>query len=73
MKRYTLRGLIHDAKIFNQLRLEHREAKKKRRKLQKDLKTGRRLHHEKTSPGSGGEILRRIAAMWRKQAQQTKL
>ena len=32
MKRYTLRGLIHDAKVFNQLRLEHREAKKKRRK-----------------------------------------
>jgi hypothetical protein len=32
MKRYTLRGLIHDAKIFNQLRLEYRRAKKDRRK-----------------------------------------
>jgi hypothetical protein len=32
MKRYTLRGLIHDAKIFNQLRLEHRRTKKDRRK-----------------------------------------
>ena len=32
MKRYTLRGLIHDAKIFNQLRLEYSRAKKERRK-----------------------------------------
>ena len=24
MKRYTLRGLIHDAKVFKQLRLEYR-------------------------------------------------
>jgi len=32
MKRYTFRGLIHDAKIFNQLRLEYRRAKKERRK-----------------------------------------
>jgi hypothetical protein len=32
MKRYTLRGLIHDAKILNQLRLEYRRAKKNRRK-----------------------------------------
>jgi hypothetical protein len=32
MKRYTLRGLIHDAKIFNQLRLEYRQAKKNQRK-----------------------------------------
>ena len=32
MKRYTLRGLIHDAKIFNQLRLEYRRTKKDRRK-----------------------------------------
>jgi len=31
MKRYTLRGLIHDAKVFNQLRLEYRRAKKDRR------------------------------------------
>jgi hypothetical protein len=30
MKRYTLRMLIHDAKIFNQLRQEYRQAKKKR-------------------------------------------
>ena len=28
MQRYTLRGLIHDAKIFNQLRLEYRRTKK---------------------------------------------
>jgi hypothetical protein len=28
MKRYTLRALIHDAKIFNQLRLEYRRSKK---------------------------------------------
>ena len=28
MKRYTLRGLIHDAKIFNQLRLEYRRTKR---------------------------------------------
>ena len=32
MKRYTLRALIHDAKIFNQLRLEYRRTKKNRRK-----------------------------------------
>ncbi len=32
MKRYTLRGLIHDAKLFNQLRREYRRDKKKRRK-----------------------------------------
>jgi Spy/CpxP family protein refolding chaperone len=32
MKRYTLRALIHDAKIFNQLRLEYRQTKKKQRK-----------------------------------------
>jgi len=32
MKRYTLRGLIHDAKVFNQLRLEYRRAKRERRK-----------------------------------------
>ena len=28
MKRYTLRAAIHDAKIFNQLRLECRRTKK---------------------------------------------
>ena len=32
MKRYTLRMLIHDAKVFNQLRLEYRRANKNRRK-----------------------------------------
>ena len=32
MKRYTLRGLIHDAKVFNQLRLEYRRTKKDQRK-----------------------------------------
>jgi len=32
MKRYTLRGLIHDAKVFNRLRLEHCRSKKERRK-----------------------------------------
>jgi len=32
MKRYTLGGLIHDAKVFNQLRLEYRRTKKERRK-----------------------------------------
>ena len=32
MKRYTIRGLIHDIKVLNQLRLEYRETKKKRRK-----------------------------------------
>ena len=32
MKRYTLRALIHDAKIFNQLRLEYRRSKKDRHK-----------------------------------------
>jgi len=31
MKRYTLRPLIHDAKIVNQLRREHWQAKKNRR------------------------------------------
>jgi hypothetical protein len=31
MKRYTIRTLIHDAKIFNQLRVEYRQAKKNRR------------------------------------------
>jgi hypothetical protein len=30
MKRYTLRGLIHDAKIFNQLRLEYRRTCRQR-------------------------------------------
>jgi hypothetical protein len=30
MKRYTLGMLIHDAKVFNQLRQEYRQAKKKR-------------------------------------------
>jgi hypothetical protein len=38
MKRYTLRALIHDAKVFNQLWLEYRRAKKERRK---DSATGR--------------------------------
>ena len=28
MKRYTLRALIHDAKVFNQLRLEYRRYQK---------------------------------------------
>jgi hypothetical protein len=32
MKHYTIRGLIHDAKVFNQLRLEYRQANKKQRK-----------------------------------------
>jgi hypothetical protein len=32
MKRYTLRAAIHDAKIFNQLRLEYRGTNKNRRK-----------------------------------------
>ena len=32
MKRYTLRALIHDAKVFNQLRLNYRQSKKDRRK-----------------------------------------
>ena len=32
MKRYTLRMLIHDAKVFNQLRLEYRLTKRDRRK-----------------------------------------
>ena len=32
MKRYTLRAAIHDAKIFNQLRLEYRRTNKNRRK-----------------------------------------
>jgi hypothetical protein len=32
MKHYTLRVLIHDAKIFNQLRLEYRRSNKKRHK-----------------------------------------
>jgi hypothetical protein len=32
MKRYTLRMLIHDAKVFNQLRWEYRQAKKNRRR-----------------------------------------
>jgi Spy/CpxP family protein refolding chaperone len=32
MKRYTLPALIHDAKIFNRLRLEYRQTKKNRRK-----------------------------------------
>jgi hypothetical protein len=31
MKRYTLRMLIHDAKVFNQLRREYRRTKKNRR------------------------------------------
>jgi len=30
MKHYTLRAIIHDAKIFNQLRLEYRRTNKKR-------------------------------------------
>ena len=32
MKRYSLRAAIHDAKIFNQLRLEYRRTKKDQRK-----------------------------------------
>jgi hypothetical protein len=32
MKRYTLRAAIHYAEIFNQLRLEYRRSKKRRRK-----------------------------------------
>jgi hypothetical protein len=31
MKRYTLRMLIHDAKVFNQLRREYRRTKKSQR------------------------------------------
>jgi hypothetical protein len=37
MKRYTLRGLIHDIKVFNRLRLECRRAKKDQ---QKDVSYG---------------------------------
>jgi Spy/CpxP family protein refolding chaperone len=37
MKRYTLRAAIHDAKIFNRLRLEYRRTNKNRRK---DSSTG---------------------------------
>ena len=32
MKRYTLRMLIHDAKVFNQLRRDYRQAKKNQRR-----------------------------------------
>ena len=32
MKYYTRRALTQDAKVFNQLRLEYRQAKKNRRK-----------------------------------------
>jgi hypothetical protein len=32
MKHYTLRALIHDAKVFSQLWLEHRRDRKNRRK-----------------------------------------
>jgi Spy/CpxP family protein refolding chaperone len=38
MKRYTLRTAIHDAKIFNRLRLEYRRTNKNRRK---DSSSGR--------------------------------
>src|SRR5438067_11826038 len=31
MKRYTLQMLIHDARVFNQLRMEYRRDKKNRR------------------------------------------
>ena len=37
MKRYTIRALIHDAKIFNQLRLEYRRSKKKDRRKNASL------------------------------------
>jgi hypothetical protein len=37
MKRYTLRGLIHDAKVFNQLWLEYRRTNKN---LRKDASAG---------------------------------
>ena len=53
MKRYTLRGLIHDAKILNQLRLEYRRTKKDRRK--KFPPTVVRLKRA-FSPFSGGEV-----------------
>ena len=33
MKRYTLRAAIHDAKIFNRLRLEYRQSNKDRREI----------------------------------------
>jgi hypothetical protein len=49
MKRYTLRGLIHDAKVFNELRLAHREAEKTQRKF-KALKKRWPLHWLKSSP-----------------------
>jgi hypothetical protein len=32
MKRYTLRGLIQDARVFNQLRLEYRRTSENHRK-----------------------------------------
>jgi len=31
MKRYTLRGLLHDAQVFTQLWLEYRRTKQRRR------------------------------------------
>jgi hypothetical protein len=37
MKRYTLRSLIHDAKVFNQLRLNYRRTNKN---LRKDAPSG---------------------------------
>jgi hypothetical protein len=37
MKRYTLRGLIHDVKVFDQLRLEYRRTNKN---LRKDASSG---------------------------------
>ena len=33
MKRYTFLGLIHDARVFNQLRLKHRRTNKNLRKV----------------------------------------
>jgi len=42
MKRYTLRGLINDAKIFYRLRSEYRQTKKERRK---DSFSGWLLHY----------------------------
>ncbi len=32
MKRYTLQMLIHDARVFNRLRMEYRRDKKNRRR-----------------------------------------
>lgn len=60
MQHYSLRAAIHDTKVFNQLRLEYRQAKKNRRKdaaaILRALIGELSISPKYTSPSTQGDI-----------------